>query len=230
MSNPIAPFSRNPTNDDSLVGTFKVVLEKFLQDVDDMLPAQIIAYNRTTNMAQIQPLISMVTTDQTIIQRAQIMSCPVFQIGGGGFMLNFPIKTGDMGWMKANDRDISLFKQSWQSTIPNTSRKHSFADAIFIPSILTGFVLAGGDSTNLTLQSLNGSIRLSMGAGVCISDETGYTQSNNAILDLQSTTKAFKLPVMTTAQKNAIPSPQTGMMVWDSTENGVSTYNGGSWS
>jgi len=229
MTNPLAP-SRNPTNNDSMVGMFHVVLEKFLQSIDDMLPAQIVAFDRATGMAQVQPLISIITTDNTILQRAPVMSVPVMQIGGGGFMLNFPIAPGDLGWLKSNDRDISLFKQFWAQSPPNTSRKHDFGDAIFIPSILTGFAIAGADASNVTLQSLNGSVRLSMGAGVAISDETGYSQSASAILDCQSTTKAFKLPAMTTSQKAAIPSPKAGFMVWDTTEGGVSTYNGSVWS
>ena len=69
-----------------------------------------------------------------------------------------------------------------------------------------------------------------MGTGTCITDETGYSQSASAILDLQSTTKAFKFPSMSTTQKNAISSPQAGFAVYDTTEGGISTYNGTSWS
>src|SRR6516164_6319501 len=106
--------SRHPTNDDSLLGTLNVFFSKFLQNnIDDMLPAQVIKFDRPSNLAQIQPLIPMVTTKGIIIQRAQIMSAPVLQMGGGGFVLNFPIATGDLGFIKSNDRDISTFKQTW---------------------------------------------------------------------------------------------------------------------
>ncbi|OWK47551.1 hypothetical protein [Fimbriiglobus ruber] len=37
-------------------------------------------------------------------------------------------------------------------------------------------------------------------------------------------------PRMTTAQKLAIPSPKIGMTVYDTTELGLSTYNGSAWS
>jgi len=224
------PPSINPTDLNSLTGTINFALSKFLQSIDDMLPAQIVAFDRATGMAQVQPLISIITTDNTILQRAPVMSVPVMQIGGGGFMLNFPIKSGDLGFIKASDRDISLFKQSWEQSPPNTSRKHDFGDAVFIPMVLTGFAIAGADTSNVTLQSLNGSIRLSMGAGVAISDQTGYSQSPNAILDCQSTTKAFKFPSMTTSQRNAIPSPQAGFAVFNTTTGGLSVYNGSVWS
>ncbi|WP_202973956.1 Gp138 family membrane-puncturing spike protein [Fimbriiglobus ruber] len=61
-----------------------------------MLPAQVIAYDRTTNRAQVQPLIAVVTTANQVVQRAQ-SSVPVFQYGGGGFVLSFPVMTGDTG-------------------------------------------------------------------------------------------------------------------------------------
>jgi len=58
----------------------------------------------------------------------------------------------------------------------------------------------------------------------------GGTPNANAVLDLQSTTKAFIPPCMSTTQKHAIPSPVEGMTVYDTTEQGLSTYNGSIWS
>jgi C1q domain len=52
---------------------------------------------------------------------------------------------------------------------------------------------------------------------------------SSAQLDLKSTTKAFYPPRMTTAQKNAIASPQAGAVVFDNTLNQLSFYNGTSW-
>jgi hypothetical protein len=51
----------------------------------------------------------------------------------------------------------------------------------------------------------------------------------NAILDVQSTTKAFMPPRMTTTQKNAIPTPTSGMVVYDSTLNKLCVYGVASW-
>lgn len=223
--------SRNPTQDGRLLGVLRVFFKKYLQGkIDDMLPAIVVDYDRTTNLATVQPLISVVTTLNTIQERSQIENVPVLQMGGGGFMLNFPIREGDLGWIKANDRDISLFKQFWRMVQPASGRMHRFSDGIFIPAALTGFTIPAADAEKVTLQNLAGTLRLSMGVGSCISDESGYAQSDNAILDLQSTTRAFKLPRMTTTQKNAIHSPQQGFMVYDTTENGISVYNGATWS
>ena len=193
----IAIPSCNPSNAKSLRGVLRVVLAKFLQkEVDDQLPAMVIAYNRTTNMATVQPLVSMVTTLGEIVPRGEIASVPVYQIGGGNFVLNFPVKKGDLGWIKANDRDISLFKQMWSFCTPNTRRMHSFEDGVFYPQVFTAFTIQTPDVSNVVLQTLDGSMRISLGDGnACITDEASYAQSVNCVLDVQSTTRALKFPV-----------------------------------
>jgi hypothetical protein len=128
-----------------------------------MLPASVVAYDRATNRASVQPLIPVITTSGVQINRAPVASVPVLQLGGGGFVLSFPIAAGDLGWIKANDRDISLFKQSLKNSIPNTQRKHSFEDAMFIPdTMFSGVTIAGGDADNVVLQNLAGTVKISL--------------------------------------------------------------------
>ncbi|MDA9207211.1 hypothetical protein N9O41_02650, partial [Crocinitomicaceae bacterium] len=58
----------------------------------------------------------------------------------------------------------------------------------------------------------------------------GTTSPNaNAILDVDSTTKAFLPPRMTTTQKNAVASPTAGMVVYDSTLAKLAVYTGAAW-
>lgn len=51
----------------------------------------------------------------------------------------------------------------------------------------------------------------------------------SSVLELVSTTKGFLPPRMTTAQKNAISSPASGLVVYDTTTNKLCCYNGTSW-
>jgi hypothetical protein len=48
-------------------------------------------------------------------------------------------------------------------------------------------------------------------------------------LTINSTTKGFLPPRMTTTQKNAIASPAAGLVVYDSTTNKLCCYNGSTW-
>lgn len=154
--------SRDPANDDSLTGLFRQVLDKHLQNTDDMLPAQVIAFDRTSNRVQVKPMVKVLTTSGQTVGRAQIIGLPVMQFGGGGMVMLFSLNPGDFGWIKANDRDISLFLQSGQETPPNTLRKHSFSDAVFIPDVMRGWTLAGEDAENAVLQTLDGTIRIAL--------------------------------------------------------------------
>jgi hypothetical protein len=57
----------------------------------------------------------------------------------------------------------------------------------------------------------------------------GATANASALLDVQSTTKGFRLPNMTTTQKNAISSPAAGLMVFDTTLSKACVYSGSAW-
>lgn len=58
---------------------------------------------------------------------------------------------------------------------------------------------------------------------------TSITPDVSSILELRSTTSGFLLPRMTTAQRDAIASPATGLVVYNSTTNQLNYYTGSSW-
>ena len=161
--NKSAPPSHNPADDDSLPGMMAFVLKKFLQgEVDDMLPARVIAYDRASNRACVQPLIAMVTTAGVQVERQQVASIPVFQFGGGNCMLSFNLRPGDLGWIKANDRDISLFLANYNDAPPNTERLHDFADALFFPDVMRNYTINAEDDSHAVLQTTDGSQRIAL--------------------------------------------------------------------
>lgn len=57
----------------------------------------------------------------------------------------------------------------------------------------------------------------------------GGTATGTAILDLVSTTKGFRAPSMTTTERNAIVSPATGLLIYNTTLNFYQVYNGTAW-
>jgi hypothetical protein len=95
--------------------------------------------------------------------------------------------------------------------------------------------LANTSGTNTGDQDLSTLVTLSTGQTISglkqFSNSVGIggAANANAVLDVQSTTKAFLPPRMTTTQKNAISSPVAGMMVFDITASAPAVYNGTSW-
>lgn len=148
----------------TFLGALKAALHRASADHADMLPATVISYDRASNRAQVQPLVQLVTTEGGQLSRAPVASVPVLQLGGGGFVLSFPIKQGDLGWIKATDRDLTLFLQAYRECPPNTERLHSFEDSVFVPDVMTGYSIAGEDSDSVTLQTLDGSFRVALSA------------------------------------------------------------------
>lgn len=165
MSEPYAPPSVDPADEDSLVGAFRSVLGKFLQGMDDCLPAVVIAVEGRRRVT-VQPQIMMGSTSGEKVSRAQIASVPLLNIGGGDFLLSFPVKAGDFGWIKATDRDISLFLQAMGEEWPNTRRMHSFQDGFFIPDAMKQWTLNGEDTARVVLQSVDGLSRIAVGDGI----------------------------------------------------------------
>lgn len=157
-----APPSIDPADLGSLTGMIRAILRKNGMQQEDMLPAVVVAYDRASNRATIKPMIQMVDTNGNSIGRAGVASVPVFQFGAGGFMMSFPVKAGNIGWLKANDRDISLFMQGFTEIKPNTQRIHSFQDSMFFPDVLTGFTINSEDTDNAVLQNLAGTVRLAL--------------------------------------------------------------------
>lgn len=80
-------------------------------------------------------------------------------------MLSFNLNPGDLGWVAANDRDISLFLQTYNETVPNSGRVKNFADGVFIPDVMMGYTINPLDSANAVLQSTDGTVKISLGTG-----------------------------------------------------------------
>lgn len=161
-----SPPNLDKANDGDFAGVMTDVLQNFLRGVDDMIPAKVVSYDDATNRAVIKPLVMLGTTDGQKISRAQLSNIPVFRFGGGGFFIRFPVKAGDFGWLKATDRDMSLIMQrggleDW----PNTLRQHSFSDGMFFPDTLKSWVIDGANADALVIQSLDGSVCVSLHSG-----------------------------------------------------------------
>lgn len=155
------PLRQGPEDYADLGNMLGKVMNILSQRLENMLPCRVVSYDRVANTAIVQPLIKIILTasEQT---RAQIGPIPVFAAGGGNFVVNFPLRAGDLGWMLANDRDITAFRESLEEAVPNTFRTHSFNDAVLFPDKVRNFQTSGEDG-RMVIQSLDGAQRISLG-------------------------------------------------------------------
>jgi hypothetical protein len=171
------PPSANPADKDSLVGLLRLANRKSREKTDGMLPVKVISYNRTTNRVAVQPQIMILGTSGQLVERPIIYDLPALVMGGGGFVLSFPIAAGDFGWLLANDRDISLFLQTYSMANPNTQRTQSFSDGVFVPDAMRGYTISGGDAAKVSLQNLAGTVK------VTLSGDTVEVTAPNVIIN-----------------------------------------------
>lgn len=239
MADQIARPSLDPANNDSLAGLLREAFGKLLQTVDGMLPAVVMSYDRTAGRAQVRPMVRLLATDGQTVSRAAVASIPVLQLGGGGYMLDYPLQPGDLGWILAGDRDISMFLQGYAESAPNTVRTHSFSDGLFIPHLMKDRVIAPEDARNAVWQAVDSTTRLSLWTdyvkatapqGLYVTDAESMPH-DDCVFQVESMLKASKpWPSMTQAERDAIPDPQTGMVVWLMPDERQSVYAFGAWS
>lgn len=77
--------------------------------------------------------------------------------------------------------------------------------------------------SKLTVNQIEPNTKPGIGIG-------GVNEEICAILNLQSTSKGFMPPRMTTAQRDAILSPQQGLLIWNTDTLRLEEYNGTAWS
>jgi Phage protein Gp138 N-terminal domain len=153
----------NPADQESTPSALDKMLRDFFLNVDDCLPAIILSYDRVSNVATVKPLIPRVRIDDTIVERNEVIEVQVLSIGGGGFNLNFPMAQGDLGWIKATDRDLDNFKKTLAEAAPATCRTHTFSDSMFFPDVMRNYVVVGEHSGEAVFQSVDGSNRVAIG-------------------------------------------------------------------
>jgi hypothetical protein len=212
--------SLDPADNNSLAGSIRFAFSKLIQNVQGMLPAQVIAYDRTTNRVQVQLLISQVTTDGSALPRPQIASIPVLLLGGGGMFLSFPITTGDLGWVIANDRDISNFLQTYSTSIPNTNRISQFSDGLFIPDVMRGYTISGDNASSVVLQNLDGSVFISINNSDITITAADTITINAPTVEINATT--------VTGTAGSVSLNSTGDIDITSSGNAIYTLNSGS--
>ena len=154
--------SRNDNNDDLLTGAFNVFSDHIKKKMQNCLPVKVTKVSSDRKFVNVQPQIQMVSSSDEAISRSEIKGIPVFTSGAGSFLMSFNVSVGDLGWIEASDRDISLFKQSYAEAKPNTRRMHSFEDGRFIPDIMTNFTIAEEDAAAVVIQNRDGSVKIAL--------------------------------------------------------------------
>lgn len=166
-----------------MLGALMAAMRGYELTSDQLLPAIVQSFDREKNTAVIRPLIQWVDVGDGLHNRHPLAGINVLSLGGGGFNISFPLKAGDLGWIIASDRDISLFKQSLDTAAPNTGRLHSFEDGWFIPDVFRKYTInADADEADqMVIQSVDGLTCIAIGQ-----NRINITAPNGVFIDAES--------------------------------------------
>lgn len=148
-------------NDNIFVDLVRDILAAVKRSVEVSIPC-VVTKVISRAKVDVRPLIKIVAQDGTSYDRDVIEGLPVFTAGAGDRLISFPVRVGDLGWIDASDRDISLFLQSYSTEEPPTSRMHSFSDARFIPDIMTNITVDEEDADAIVIQNRHGTVKIAL--------------------------------------------------------------------
>lgn len=154
--------NQNPADTGSILGAAKTLLNAIKSDIDGMLPVKVVSHDRAKRTVKVEHLIDVILSDDTTMARGTQSTVQTLVLGGGGFVVDFYLPPGSLGWLLAADRDLSIFKQSFKTERPNTLRKKTFEDALFIPDVMTGYDVASEDQQAMVIQSMDGLTKISL--------------------------------------------------------------------
>lgn len=89
-----------------------------------------------------------------------------------------------------------------------------------LPSRLQFFTTPDGSATPVEAMRITSAGNVGIGAA---------SIESNCLLKLESTTKGFRPPSMTTTERDAISTPIAGLMIYNNSTNKLNFYNGSAW-
>lgn len=97
-------------------------------------PAVIVAYDKSTSTAKVQPVIRARTGDGAANRLPPISGVPVMWRHGGGIVESYPLAVGDDCWLSFGDRSIEEWLQHGRGDVtPQSVRRFALTDAVCFP-------------------------------------------------------------------------------------------------
>lgn len=127
-----------------------------------------------------------------------------------------------------DDGGIVISNSAGTATQPLTLK--GVNDSATTANIFSGkhLVLGSNTSRYVYIRAGAGQVATFLEGGQVFIAPSG-TVNASAMLQVDSTTKGFLPPRMTTTQRDAISTPATGLQIFNTTTNKINFYNGSAW-
>jgi len=124
----------------TLAEAFELFRRRMLLDLETVMPAIVIEYDRNTHIALVQPLVQRTDICGNHLILPQ-MKVTVNRVYSGDFLIDVPIHPNDTGWVIASSRDGTNVKaknpdemgDNKGTDVPATGDLHKYVHGYFIP-------------------------------------------------------------------------------------------------
>lgn len=154
--------SYNPADASSVAGGFRIFQNNLMKLIENAIPCIVQNYDAKKNIVTVNPAINVATTTGEYVQRG-VIKITAWRFASAGFVMHYPIKKGDTGWIIGSDYDTSLFKQTKTISDPNTYLKHKYHFGFYFPDSIDGFNVSEDDDGRLVFQNTSGTEKISIG-------------------------------------------------------------------
>lgn len=121
------------------------------KEIHTGFPATIVRYEN--QFCRVKPNINFRYQDGDVIEPADIDGVPFCFAGGGGGILSFPVKVGDVVWIQCSMVALDEWLQQYQNSFtPSSRRMHSINDAVVTAVLFTKDLRVGVDPDHIELK------------------------------------------------------------------------------
>lgn len=163
------------------------------------MPAKIVSYDHTTQLASIQPLFKRTFADGTVLDLPIIPNVPVQFPRSAKAFIHMPLSEGDACFLLFSQRSLDTWKQSGNIVDPAEDRKFDLSDCIAIPGVSAfdqGFTPENGKDVFLVNDS----------GKMCITPQGKFALSNGSVELIDLLTQL--IGILQSAQTNTSIGPQ----------------------
>lgn len=173
-----------PNNNDrraSLESVINTAISTQLKDVHTMLPGQIINFDPTTQLADIQPQLQRKIGDK-LINLPVLSQVPIRFFNSKNFSISFPLQKDDEVAIYFIERSIDNWLEDGGIQSPNDTRRFDLSDAYAVPVLYSQQEkIEDFDPDNMVIKSNNGNAKITLKTdGTILMETTGNTEITSA--------------------------------------------------
>jgi hypothetical protein len=146
--------------DYSIEKLIKTGVDEGLKDVHTTIPALVVSFNATTQLADVQPTIKRKLGDD-IVNLPLLVDVPVRFMKSANFSVTIPIVAGDYVFVSFCERSIDKWLIDGGLQPADNTRKHHLSDAFAFPMMFSQQEkIVNFNATGLELRSTDGLTRI----------------------------------------------------------------------